>query len=87
MQRLLALAILNSRKTPIEKYQYLSVLRTTNVHLFYRLITENIKVGWQPMDESGSLADKAKGHHASHLHTYRRRGMPAMVGALHTARG
>jgi malate dehydrogenase (oxaloacetate-decarboxylating)(NADP+) len=44
MQRLLALAILNSRKTPIEKYQYLSVLRTTNVHLFYRLITENIKV-------------------------------------------
>ena len=39
-----ALAILNSRKTPIEKYQYLSVLRTTNVNLFYRLVSENIKV-------------------------------------------
>ncbi|EMC95590.1 hypothetical protein BAUCODRAFT_71830 [Baudoinia panamericana UAMH 10762] len=37
------LAILNSRKTPIEKYQYLSVLRNTNVHLFYRLLAENVK--------------------------------------------
>ncbi|EME80848.1 uncharacterized protein MYCFIDRAFT_140451 [Pseudocercospora fijiensis CIRAD86] len=37
------LAILNSRETPIEKYQYLSVLRNTNVHLFYRLLSENIK--------------------------------------------
>ncbi|KAK3671814.1 hypothetical protein LTR78_008359 [Recurvomyces mirabilis] len=38
-----ALAILNSRKTPIEKYQYLSVLRSTNVHLFYRLLAKNVK--------------------------------------------
>lgn len=38
------MAILNSRKTPIEKYQYLSVLRNTNVHLFYRLLASNIKV-------------------------------------------
>jgi hypothetical protein len=58
MQRLLALAILNSRKTPIEKYQYLSVLRTTNVHLFYRLITENIKVSRQTVDAPGSSANK-----------------------------
>jgi hypothetical protein len=32
------------KKTPIEKYQYLSVLRNTNVHLFYRLLSNNIKV-------------------------------------------
>ncbi|KAK3116469.1 hypothetical protein LTR53_003133 [Teratosphaeriaceae sp. CCFEE 6253] len=38
-----ALAILNSRKTPIEKYQYLSILRSTNVHLFYRLLSKNVK--------------------------------------------
>ncbi|KAK3074926.1 hypothetical protein LTR53_002237 [Teratosphaeriaceae sp. CCFEE 6253] len=38
-----ALAILDSRKTPIEKYQYLSILRSTNVHLFYRLLSKNVK--------------------------------------------
>jgi malate dehydrogenase (oxaloacetate-decarboxylating)(NADP+) len=38
------LAILESRKTPIEKYQYLSVLRNSNVHLFYRLLAANVKV-------------------------------------------
>ncbi|KJX96248.1 nadp-dependent malic enzyme like protein [Zymoseptoria brevis] len=37
------MAILNSRQTPIEQYQYLSVLRNSNVHLFYRLLSENIK--------------------------------------------
>ena len=37
------LAILNSRKTSIEKYQYLSVLRNTNVNLFYRLLAGNVK--------------------------------------------
>lgn len=38
------LAILESRKLPIEKYQYLSFLRSTNVHLFYRLLARNVKV-------------------------------------------
>lgn len=38
------MAILHSKKTDIEKYQYLSVLRNTNVHLFYRLLSENVKV-------------------------------------------
>ena len=38
------LAILDSRKTPIEKYQYLSVLRNTNMNLFYRLLAGNVKV-------------------------------------------
>ncbi|KAK5169174.1 uncharacterized protein LTR77_006483 [Saxophila tyrrhenica] len=37
------LAQLAARKTPIEKYQYLSVLRNTNVHLFYRLLAGNVK--------------------------------------------
>src|SRR6187549_3736396 len=32
------------KPTPIEKYQYLTHLRATNVHLFYRLLAENIKV-------------------------------------------
>lgn len=43
-QKRRCLAILDSRKTPIEKYQYLSVLRNTNVNLFYRLFAENVKV-------------------------------------------
>ena len=38
-----ALQQLSSKQTDIEKYLYLSVLRNTNVHLFYRLVTEHIK--------------------------------------------
>lgn len=44
------LALLDMKKTPIEKYQYLSVLRNTNVHLFYRLLANNVKV--RPSQES-----------------------------------
>ncbi|KAF2770394.1 hypothetical protein EJ03DRAFT_270624 [Teratosphaeria nubilosa] len=43
MQEKRCMAILNSRKTAIEKYQYLSVSRNTNVHLFYRLLARNVK--------------------------------------------
>lgn len=32
------------KPTPLEKFQYLVHLRATNVHLFYRLLGENIKV-------------------------------------------
>lgn len=32
------------KSTPIEKFQYLVHLKATNVHLFYRLLSENIKV-------------------------------------------
>lgn len=39
------LGLLDLKKTPIEKYQYLSVLRNTNVNLFYRLLANNVKVG------------------------------------------
>jgi len=31
------------KQTPIEKYQYLTHLRAANVHLFYRLLAENVK--------------------------------------------
>lgn len=43
MQEQRCLAQLAARKTPIEKYQYLSVLRNTNVNLFYRLLAGNVK--------------------------------------------
>jgi malate dehydrogenase (oxaloacetate-decarboxylating)(NADP+) len=33
---------LESKKSPIEKYIYLSNLRNTNVHLFYRLVMNNL---------------------------------------------
>lgn len=35
---------LNAKKTPIEKYMYLSNLRNNNVHLFYRLVQEHLTV-------------------------------------------
>lgn len=38
------LRLLASKHTPIDKYQYLTHLRATNVHLFYRLLSENVKV-------------------------------------------
>ena len=41
------MAILNSRKSPIEKFQYLSVIRNTDAHLFYRLFANNITVSRQ----------------------------------------
>jgi malate dehydrogenase (oxaloacetate-decarboxylating)(NADP+) len=37
------LKLLSIKPTPIEKYQYLTHLRATNVHLFYRLLADNIK--------------------------------------------
>ncbi|KIW05625.1 uncharacterized protein PV09_03496 [Verruconis gallopava] len=37
------LKILELQETPIQKFQYLSHLRKTNVHLFYRLLANNVK--------------------------------------------
>ncbi|KAJ4341364.1 hypothetical protein N0V87_001753 [Didymella glomerata] len=37
------LRLLAMKTTPIEKFQYLVHLKTTNVHLFYRLLSQNIK--------------------------------------------
>ena len=39
----LGLTLLNSKPTAIEKFQYLSYLRHANVHLFYRLLSDNVK--------------------------------------------
>lgn len=36
------------KPTPIEKFQYLTHLKATNVHLFYRLLSQNIKVRLNP---------------------------------------
>ena len=38
------LKILDLKQTDLQKYRYLSNLRSTNVHLFYRLLADNIKV-------------------------------------------
>ncbi|KAF3050927.1 hypothetical protein E8E11_008001 [Didymella keratinophila] len=37
------LRLLAMKTTPIEKFQYLVHLKATNVHLFYRLLSQNIK--------------------------------------------
>jgi len=46
------MAILKSKKLPIEKYQYLSTLRNSNVHLFYRLLAANVKVWTATLESS-----------------------------------
>jgi hypothetical protein len=38
------LRLLAMKPTPIEKFQYLVHLKATNPHLFYRLLSQNIKV-------------------------------------------
>jgi malate dehydrogenase (oxaloacetate-decarboxylating)(NADP+) len=38
------LAQLAAKSTPLEKYLYLGTVRKNNVHLFYRLMTDHIKV-------------------------------------------
>lgn len=37
------LRLLAMKSTPIEKFQYLTHLKASNVHLFYRLLSQNIK--------------------------------------------
>ncbi|KAF2102216.1 hypothetical protein NA57DRAFT_73648 [Rhizodiscina lignyota] len=37
------LALLNSKTTAMDKFQYLSFLRHSDVHLFYRLLSDNVK--------------------------------------------
>ena len=41
---LAGLRLLAMKTTPIEKFQYLVHLKATNVHLFYRVLSQNIKV-------------------------------------------
>jgi len=75
------------KKTPIEKYQYLSVLRNTNVHLFYRLLSNNIKVCPCQMPKCQEVRSDniTTGAHSSHLHSHCWRSLPEMVRDLHPA--
>lgn len=47
-QKTRCLAQLGLKNTPIDKFLYLSTLRKNNVHLFYRLITDHLKVRSTP---------------------------------------
>lgn len=49
----IGLAQLALKSTPIEKYLYLSTLRKNNVHLFYRLVVDHLKVA-DPFCDGGS---------------------------------
>lgn len=44
IQKTRCLAQLGLKNTPIDKFLYLSTLRKNNVHLFYRLITDHLRV-------------------------------------------
>lgn len=57
------------KSTPIEKFQYLTHLKATNVHLFYRLMSQNIKVGPTSPKSEENRADSAAGAHTPHLHS------------------
>ena len=43
-QKTRCLAQLGLKNTSIDKFQYLSTLRKNNVHLFYRLVTDHLRV-------------------------------------------
>jgi malate dehydrogenase (oxaloacetate-decarboxylating)(NADP+) len=43
-QKARCLAQLGLKSTDIDKFQYLSTLRKNNVHLFYRLVTDHLRV-------------------------------------------
>lgn len=60
------------KPTPIEKFQYLVHLRATNVHLFYRLLSENVKVSTNPLAVPLAAADNWPGIDPSDLHPHRR---------------
>lgn len=47
-QKTRCLAQLGLKNTPIDKFLYLSTLRKNNVHLFYRLVTDHLRVCRQP---------------------------------------
>lgn len=78
---------LESKTTPIEKYIYLSNLRNSNVHLFYRLVLDNFTVFKGILCEHVTiLTDGYTDPYAPDLHSGGRRGMPKMVGNLPAAR-
>jgi hypothetical protein len=84
------LRLLAMKTTNIEKFQYLVHLRATNVHLFYRLLSENIKVRLDSLSPPITGARKltaATGTNSADIHPNCRRGLPTMARDLHAARG
>jgi hypothetical protein len=75
------------KTTPIEKFQYLVHLKATNVHLFYRLLSENIKVRSGIKTRQEQVADINIGIDPSHLYPDRRRSLRAMARDLDTTGG
>jgi hypothetical protein len=73
------------KTTPIEKFQYLVHLKATNVHLFYRLLSQNIKVRFTLRSSEELAADSNSGIDSPHLHAHRWRGLRKMARDLHTA--
>ena len=47
--------MLDARKTGIEKWQYLSVLKNADVHLFYRVFSKHVKVCKPPKREERNV--------------------------------
>jgi hypothetical protein len=71
------------KTAPIEKFQYLVHLKATNPHLFYRLLSKNIKV--RKLDPAcGELQLTFAGIDTPHLHPDRRRSLRAMARNLDT---
>ena len=70
---------LESKTTPIEKYIYLSNLRNSNVHLFYRLVLDNLTVRTEFMCARDRLAYAYTDSCAPDLHSCGWRGLPEMV--------
>lgn len=79
------LRLLAMKSTPIEKFQYLTHLKATNVHLFYRLLSQNIKVRFVRRKPDEHFADNITGVDSPHLHPNRRRGLRKMARDLDTA--
>jgi hypothetical protein len=73
------------KTTPIEKFQYLVHLKATNVHLFYRLLSQNIKVRVNLRKSEVRATNSHLGIDSPHLHSHRRRGVRKMARDLHTA--
>src|SRR5690554_5603423 len=38
-----AMKMINSRSTPLDKYLYLSTLKSSNIDLFYRVLIDNVE--------------------------------------------
>jgi hypothetical protein len=81
------LAQLALKQTPIDKFLYLSTLRKNNVHLFYRLVTDHLRVRFR--DCTIAIVDQEAncriGIDSPHLYPGRWRSLPEVVRDLPAA--